>query len=76
MSNRQTQEVSRKENRTQAIANFLFENPGADRGSVMAKFAKKWQISVRTLDRYYANARKTANLRILKASKARDEVLD
>jgi hypothetical protein len=76
MSNRQVQEVCRKEDRIQVIADFLFENPGADRGSVMAKFAKKWQLSVRTLDRYYADARKMAKLRILKASKARDEAVD
>jgi hypothetical protein len=65
-----------KEHRIQEIADFLFENPGADRGNVIAKFAKKWQTATRTLDRYYADARKIAKLRILKASKARDEVLE
>jgi hypothetical protein len=54
----------------------LFENPGMNRGDVMAKFAQKWQASTRTMDRYYAEARKMAGLRALKASKARDEVVD
>jgi hypothetical protein len=42
----------------------------------MAKFAQKWQTSTRTLDRYYAEARRRAGLRGLKVSKARDEVTD
>jgi hypothetical protein len=58
------------------IADFLFENPGTGRDDIIAKFAKKWRVSVSTIDRYLAEARKAERLRVLKISKARDEVLD
>lgn len=51
-----------KPNKEKVIGDIVLElEQGAERGKVLAKFGKKWQISDRTFDRYW----KTANSRYL-----------
>jgi hypothetical protein len=76
MSKDKSKVLRDKERRIRAIADFLFENPEAERRNVLSVFAKKWQVSTRTLDRYYADAQKISKMRILKMSKVRDEAIE
>ena len=60
------------------IADFLFENPQANRKEVLARFGKIWQglpNSTRTIDRFIQKAREYNKERQQKQEKVRDEVL-
>ncbi|MDR1198547.1 MAG: hypothetical protein LBK94_05990 [Prevotellaceae bacterium] len=61
--------------RVTEIAEYLYANPLASRGNILAKFGKKWQTSVRTVDRIIKDAKKHNEARQIKREKAKDEVL-
>jgi hypothetical protein len=62
-------------NRVTKVADFLYANPVATRGNIMATFGKKWQISVRTFDRIIKDAKKQNEERQIIKEKAKCEVL-
>jgi hypothetical protein len=64
-----------KRGRVIAIADYLFANPCKKREDILEKFGKTWQISNRTADRIYREA-KDYNLKRVKAQeKIKNEIL-
>jgi hypothetical protein len=57
------------------IADYAFANPLANRGKVLAKFGKQWQIPTRTLDRLWKQAKEYNLKRTDKQEKAKNEEL-
>lgn len=64
-----------KKGRMIAIADFLFANPSKERADILAKFGKKWQMSVRTVDRIIKEAKQYNSSRIDKQEKIKDGVI-
>ncbi|MCL1933265.1 MAG: hypothetical protein FWF53_05605 [Candidatus Azobacteroides sp.] len=57
------------------IADYIYANSNINRKEVLAKFGKKWQTSIRTLDRWLKEAKEYNSNRLLKLEAIRDEIL-
>jgi len=64
-----------KKGRMIAIADYLFANPMKERADILAMYGKKWQMSVRTVDRVIKEAKEYNLERINKQEKAKEELL-
>lgn len=63
-----------KKKRMIEVAEFLFANPDKERADVLAKFGKKWQMGVRTLDRVIQEAKEYNLQRIRELEEKKAEV--
>ncbi|MDR1417022.1 MAG: hypothetical protein LBJ57_06350 [Prevotellaceae bacterium] len=55
------------------IADFLFANPSAKRGDILAKFGEVWQISPRGIDRLLSEAKRHNQARLKEVEAAKRE---